>query len=77
MNSNCKNQNSVKLTVNEEIREVIGTEIYSGDYEVIPKVREQILETAKKTMKEDMKVLAIPFSLVDNTAGGQTITIGG
>nr|DAQ56268.1 MAG TPA: hypothetical protein [Caudoviricetes sp.] len=77
MNTNCKNQNSVKLTVKEEIREVIGTEIYSGDYEVIPKVREQILETAKKTMKEDMKVLAIPFSLVDNTAGGQTITIGG
>lgn len=77
MNTNCKNQNSIKLTVKEEIREVIGTEIYSGDYEVIPKVREQILETAKKTMKEDMKVLAIPFSLVDNTAGGQTITIGG
>lgn len=77
MNTNCKNQNSVKLTVKEEIREVIGTEIYSGDYEVIPKVREQIIETAKKTMKEDMKVLAIPFSLVDNTAGGQTITIGG
>lgn len=77
MNTNCKNQNSVKLTVKEEIREVIGTEIYSGDYEVIPKVKEQILETAKKTMKEDMKVLAIPFSLVDNTAGGQTITIGG
>lgn len=77
MNTNCKNQNSVKLTVKEEIREVIGTEIYSGDYEVIPKVREQILETAKKTMKEDMKVLAIPFSIVDNTAGGQTITIGG
>ena len=48
MNTNCKNQNSVKLTVKEEIREVIGTEIYSGDYEVIPKVREQILETAKK-----------------------------
>ena len=77
MNTNCKNQKIVKLTVKEEIREVIGTEIYSGDYEVIPKVREQILETAKKTMKEDMKVLAIPFSIVDNTAGGQTITIGG
>ena len=77
MNTNCKNQNSVKLTVKEEIREVIGTEIYSGEYEVIPKVREQILETAKKTMREAMKVLAIPFSLVDNTAGGQTITIGG
>ena len=77
MNINCKNQNSVRLTVKEEIREVIGTEIYSGDYEVTPKVKEQILETAKKTMKEDMKVLAIPFSLVDNTAGGQTITIGG
>ena len=43
MNTNCKNQNSVKLTVKEEIREVIGTEIYSGDYEVIQKVREQIL----------------------------------
>lgn len=67
----------VKLTVSEEFREVIGTDTYKGDYEVIPKVNKQVLETKNKTMTDDVTVLEIPFSSVDNLSGGQTITIGG
>lgn len=49
---------------------------YDGDYEIIPKVDEQKLATAKKTMKEDLTIKAIPFFEVSNNTGGTTVTIG-
>ena len=51
--------------------------IYSGEYEVIPKVdEEQILHTSGYAMAQDVKVKEIPFFEVKNTAGGLTATIG-
>ncbi len=50
---------------------------YKGDYTVKPKTIVQILETDKKTMENDVTVKAVPYSMVDNAAGGQTVTIGG
>ena len=51
--------------------------IYSGDYEVTPKVEEeQTLETTGYAMASDVLVKEIPFHEVKNTAGGLTATIG-
>lgn len=49
---------------------------YEGDYEVTPKPEAQTLQTAQKTMRDDMTVKAIPYFDVSNTAGGKTIYIG-
>ena len=49
---------------------------YIGNYEVIPKVKAQTLNTANKLMKKDVLVLEIPYFDVSNSAGGNTIYIG-
>lgn len=51
--------------------------VYSGEYEVIPKVEEDIiLETSGYAMAEDVVVKEIPYYEVKNSAGGITFTIG-
>lgn len=49
---------------------------YKGDYEVIPGPDAQELETANKTMKDDVRIKAIPYYDVSNPYG-RTIYIGG
>lgn len=50
--------------------------LYEGDYEVTPKVREQTLPTADKLLSEDLKIKEIPYFDVSNTSGGSTVYIG-
>lgn len=45
------------------------TEIYDGDYEVIPKVTAQELETREKLMADDVLVHAIPYFETSNQSG--------
>lgn len=52
-------------------------EHYTGTYEVIPKSTEQSLQTKYKYMSDDVSVHAIPYFEVGNTAGGNTVYIGG
>lgn len=54
-----------------------GWPLYSGEYEVTPKVTAQTLETARKSLEKDVTVHAIPYYEVDNEYNGQTIVIGG
>ncbi len=49
---------------------------FDGEYNVTPAVDEQKLETAKKVMRENLTVLAIPYAEVSNLANGKTVTIG-
>ena len=49
--------------------------IYEGDYEITPKIGEQILATKKKYMKNDLTIQKIPFYDVSNSAGGSTVYI--
>lgn len=49
---------------------------YEGEYEVTPKVEEQVLPTKGKGMKEDVTVKAIPVFEVSNEHG-TTFIIGG
>lgn len=51
---------------------------YSGEYIAIPKINEDVtLETKNKFMSDNITVVAIPVSETDNSAGGQTLKIGG
>lgn len=52
------------------------TEEYKGSYEVIPKFEEQIIPTASKVMRNDMKIKEIPVVTVSNSSGGNTKIIG-
>ena len=66
----------LQLKVSECINE--GGKVYDGEYEVAPRPFEQvILETEGKRMTDNVKVLEIPYSEVDNESGGHTVTIGG
>lgn len=54
----------------------IGGELFTGDYEVTPRIQSQIVPTKDKVMSDDMTVKAIPFYNVSNTSGGHTVYIG-
>lgn len=49
---------------------------YDGDYDVIPRVYQQILETKDKLMLDDVVVEVIPILKVTNLSDGYTVTIG-
>lgn len=51
-------------------------DIYNGDYNVIPRVYQQVLETKDKVMLDDVTVENIPLSRVINLSNGYTVTIG-
>ena len=65
------------MGVVHKVTELVGGELYEGDYVVRPEVDQQTLPTATKLMRDDLTVLAIPRHEVDNDAGGQTCIIGG
>ena len=49
---------------------------YEGNYEVDPKVLGQELETANKSMHENVVINPIYFTSVTNPSGGNTVFIG-
>ena len=51
-------------------------DVYEGNYDVIPRVYEQTLETKDKLMLHDVTVEIIPLSKVINLQNGYTVTIG-
>ena len=52
-------------------------EYYVGEYDVTPKIEQQVLSTNDKLMADDITVKAIPFYEVSNPQGGTTFIIGG
>lgn len=52
-------------------------DVYTGDYEVIPKVEdEQILETAHKLLTDNILVAKVPYFETSNDSNGKTAYIG-
>ena len=51
-------------------------EVYDGDYNVIPRVYQQTLETKDKVMLDDVTVEIIPLAKTKNLSNGYTVTIG-
>lgn len=60
----------------EEVILVRTDEIYNGDYNVTPRVYEQVLPTKDKLMLDDVTVEVIPMMKVINVSNGYTATIG-
>ena len=52
-------------------------ETYKGETVVTPKFEEQKLKTKNLVVEDDISVTAIPVVKVSNSAGGNTIIIGG
>ena len=48
---------------------------YEGEYEVVPSLHEQVLQTRHKRMEDDVTVKEIPYAEAHNDAGGVTISI--
>ena len=52
-------------------------EEYKGEYIVTPDpYDQQVLNTAKKLMRDDVTIKKIPFFAVSNASGGDTVYIG-
>lgn len=65
-------------TIFEEVQTVtqyVGGEVYTGEYEITPKVSEQKMPTAGKVMTDDVTVCSIPYFDVGNIYGGSTVYI--
>lgn len=54
----------------------VDTPPYEGEYEVTPRLTEQMLETQNKRMLDDVTVHEIPVTRTSNPQGGQTVLIG-
>ena len=48
---------------------------YKGDYEVKPKLVEQVLPTNGRSMNDNVTVKEVPVDRVGNLGGGYTVTI--
>lgn len=59
-----------------EIVTIRSDEVYDGEYNVIPRVYEQKLETKDKLMLNDVTVEVIPLARTLNVTNGYTVTIG-
>ena len=70
------NPGNIGLTLNPAMVPVL-PDPYAGPYTVTPRFSEQVLETAEKSMADDVTVLEIPVHRVSNEAGGVTVSIGG
>ena len=68
------NQNVIIEPIPEEL---LNREFYTGQYQITPMAHvAQILRTEGMILQEDVVVEKIPYVVVDNTSGGQTVTIG-
>lgn len=68
--------NNIEATVTIPRVIVDPYEEYEGPYNVVPRFREQTLETKNKTMIDDVTVETIPVYRTINPSGGNTVSIG-
>ena len=60
----------------QKVTEKPDVEIYSGKYDVTPKVDAQTLGTKQKYLTDDVRIRPIPYYDVGNLSGGSTVYIG-
>ena len=68
-----------ECTFNTDFGEIVlvkTDDIYEGDYNVIPRVYQQVLDTKDKVMTNDVTVEIIPLARIMNLSNGYTVTIG-
>ena len=59
-----------------EIVQITTGDIYQGDYDVVPRVYQQVLPTKDKVMVDNITIEIIPLTKVINLQNGYTVTIG-
>lgn len=71
-------ENKISLGFGEvqTVTELVGGEIYTGNYSVVPLVEPQILATKYKVLNDNVTIHEIPYAEVSNDSGGTTATIG-
>ena len=55
----------------------IDVDLYSGDYDVSPDFTGKTLDTANKTLTDNIMVKPIEVQTMSNSSGGLTVYIGG
>lgn len=55
----------------------VDVDLYSGDYDVYPDFTGKTLDTANKTLTDDITVKPIEVQTMSNSSGGLTVYIGG
>lgn len=68
-----------KCTFDTQFGEIMimhDADVYTGDYEVTPRVYNQVLQTKDKLLNDDVTIFQIPKAMVLNPKNGYTITIG-
>lgn len=68
---------AIRIRIGDVIVVHYEEDIYVGPYEVTPDFDTQTLDTAQKTMTDDVTVEPIPVYRTSNPQGGKTIYIGG
>ena len=71
-----KMRSSNNIPVSMHIGESKKYPSFSGPYEAIPKVNEQVFQTKNTSMEDDFTVKEITFLRTINESGGYTVTIG-
>ena len=71
-----KEEEIIKLKINEGGGGGGILPYYDGSYVVTPKLSEQNLNTKQKSMSDNLKVKKISFVETSNLQGGYTLTIG-
>lgn len=75
INLSVKSQEN-RITVEKASVVYMGGEPYDGEYDVVPRLTQQILETKDKLLEQDLVIEKIPITSVSNQSGGNTIIIG-
>lgn len=66
----------VRFPNTQEVAPPVQGEEYAGPYNVRPTPTGRILATEGKVMTDDVTVEPIPYFVVSNDAGGETVYIG-
>ena len=64
------------IAVGGPVIEEIVLPFFQGSYEVTPGIGDMTLETANRSMAQDVTVKAIPYYTTTNMSGGYTAIIG-
>ena len=64
------------IAVGGPVVEEIMLPFYEGSYEITPGVSDRTLETANRSMAQDVTMKAIPYYTTTNKSGGYTAIIG-
>lgn len=66
---------SAEPTITGSLSNNVEKTYYDGEYEITPKLQEQILKTASKTMRKNVTIKEVPVSETTNPDGGTTVVI--